>query len=615
MKSTILHFRRKLQYHNTPLFLIDAFYNLILILILIPLFNAAFKFTLILSKQSSITSQNITRFFRSPAAWIFALALLISLALFLFTKISSLTYYCNTEGILKRHQMHRILTFGLKNVCYNVKKGSIGLLLFTLPFYIYTCLPLIVGVIIHFDMDHIRGSQELLLKYTLIIGFLLISLFSVPGMFALNYCLQNGCRFVEGLQKVKTALKGNYKKIILSYLRSNIIIFIIFLLFYYSLLFLISFAVYLFAARVLAVAVFLSSYPVINLYATLFFSMITLIYNVNLSTTQFHTYMEIAADHTLNEFIISSRPRSSRTKKELILLNTTIVCLFLASTFNFYLTIHNNSLAISNAFQGTQISSHRGNSHIAPENTIPALEQAIIAESDYAEIDIRQTKDQVLVLMHDSNLRRTSGLNQPISNMTYAQLNELDVGSWFGKDFLNTKIPTLEETLEYCKGRIKLNIELKINGTEQDVEQQLVDLIEQYQFEDQCVISSSKYSSLIKIKEINPNIKTGYILAAVYGNFYTTEYIDFFSIRSNYINKSVVDNVHGAGKEIYAWTVNSTSELLRMKSLGVDCIITDNPIYAREILYRDNTNATFIQLIKQMFNTRSKYHTAQLIKY
>ena len=615
MKLAILHFRRKLRFHSSPMLLIDAFYNLILILLIIPLFNAAFKLVLLTSNQSYITSQNITKFLKSPSAWVFALALLATFALFLFTKVSSLTYYCNTEGILKRSQMHHILTFGLKNVYRNLKKGNIALLFFTLPFYIYTCLPLIIGVIINFDTEYMKNSQALTYKSTLIIGFLLISLFSIPGVFAMNYCIKEGCQLKDGLQKVKSALKGNYKKILFSYIRSNFIIFIAYLLFYYSLLFLVSIAIYLFSARVLAVAVFLSTYPIINLYATLFFSMVTFIYNVNLSTTQFHAYMEIDADHTLDELKIASRPRQFRTKNQLVLLNTTFICLLLASLLNFYLTIHNSSLAISDAFQGTQISSHRGNSHIAPENTIPALEQAIIAESDYAEIDIRQTKDQILVLMHDSNLKRTSGVNQYLNNMTYAQLNELDVGSWFGKDFLNTKIPTLEETLEYCKGRIKLNIELKISGTETDVEQQLVDLIVKYNFEDQCVISSSKYSSLIKIKEINQNIKTGYILSAVYGNFYSTEYLDFFSIRSNYINKSVVDNVHAAGKEIYAWTVNSIPELLRMKSLGVDCIITDNPTYAREIIYRDNTNATFIQLIKQMFNTRSYYQATQLIKY
>jgi len=580
-----------------------------------PLFNSAFKLVLALSKQSYITSQNLSSFLKSPSAWVFILALIITIALFLFTKISSLIFYCNTEGILKHPQMLRILTFGLKNVYGNLRKGNIALLFFTLPFYIYTCLPLILGVILHFDFGNLQSPKILTYKSILILCLILISLLSMPGVFALNYCIKEGCRFTEGLRQVQAALKGNYRKIWLSYLTRNFAIFLGYLVFYYFLLFLVSIAVYLFSARVLAVAVFLSAYPVINLYATLFFSMIAFIYNLNLSTTQFHTYMEIAADHTLDELKIASRPRQGRTKKQLIILRTLLISLFLAGSLNFYLTIRNSSLSIRDVFQGTQISSHRGNSHIAPENTLPALEQAIIASSDYAEIDVRQTKDQILVLMHDSNLKRTSGVNQYLSNMTYAQLNELDVGAWFGKDFLNTRIPTLEEALEYCKGRIKLNIELKINGTEKDVEQQLADLIVKYDFENQCVVSSSKYSSLIKLKEINPNIKTGYILSAVYGNFYNTEYLDFFSIHSSYINKSVVDNVHGAGKEIYAWTVNSTSELLRMKSYGVDCIITDNPTHAREVIYRDNTNDTFIQLIKQMFKTRSRYQATQLIKY
>ncbi len=615
MKLAILHFRRKLRFRSSPMFLIDAFYNLVLILLIMPLFNAAFKLVLMFTKQSYITSQNIISFLKSPSTWIFILALLITLALFLFTKVSSLTYYCNNEDLLKRSHMHHILLFGIKNVYQNLRKRNIALIFFTIPFYLYTCLPLIIGVILYLDTGYMRSSHGLSYRITLIIGCLLISFFSIPGVFAMNYCIKEGGRFIDGLQHVKAALKGNYIKILFSYIRSNLTIFIVYLLFNYALLFLVSFGAYLFSARVLAVAVFLSTYPVINLYATLLFSMITFIYNVNLSTSQFHAYMEKLPTHARKRSEIILRPRQFKTKRQRILLNTIFACLFIASIMNFYLMIHNSSLAIRDAFQGTQISSHRGNSHIAPENTIPALEQAIIAESDYAEIDIRQTKDHILVLMHDSNLKRTSGLNQRLSNMTYAQLNELDVGSWFNKDFINTKIPTLEETLEYCKGRIKLNIELKISGTETDVEQQLVDLIVKYNFEDQCVISSSKYSSLIKIKEINQNIKTGYILSAVYGNFYNTEYLDFFSIRSSYINKNVVDNVHAAGKEIYAWTVNNTSELFRMKSLGVDCIITDNPTHAREIIYRDNTNATFIQLIKQMFNTRSNYQTTQFIKY
>ncbi len=116
MKPVIPHFRRKLRFHSSPLFLIDVFYNLILILLLVPLFNSGFKLVLLLSRQSYITSQNLINILRSPPAWIFVLVLLIIIALFLFTKISSLIFYCNTEGILKHPQMLRILTFGVKNV-------------------------------------------------------------------------------------------------------------------------------------------------------------------------------------------------------------------------------------------------------------------------------------------------------------------------------------------------------------------------------------------------------------------------------------------------------------------------------------------------------------------
>ena len=148
---------------------------------------------------------------------------------------------------------------------------------------------------------------------------------------------------------------------------------------------------------------------------------------------------------------------------------------------------------------------------------------------------------------------------------------------------------------------------------EYSVEEKLVGLIKKYEYENQCVVSSTNYITLKKIKLLNKDIRTGYILSAVYGNFYDKAYIDFFSIRSNFINLKVVNSIHKAGKEVHAWTVNTSNELERMKSIGVDCIITDRPSLAREILYRDDTNGSFIQLIYHMLNNRSFYRLTRLL--
>ena len=79
---------------------------------------------------------------------------------------------------------------------------------------------------------------------------------------------------------------------------------------------------------------------------------------------------------------------------------------------------------------------------------------------------------------------------------------------------------------------------------------------------------------------MNPDLRTGYILAAAYGNYYESGDFDFISIRSSFAGRRLVEAVHEDGKAIHVWTVNSKTEMNQMKLLGVDNIITDYPVRA-----------------------------------
>ena len=102
------------------------------------------------------------------------------------------------------------------------------------------------------------------------------------------------------------------------------------------------------------------------------------------------------------------------------------------------------------------------------------------------------------------------------------------------------------------------------------------------------------------MKELNDNIKTGYILSVAYGYFFDNEYADFFSVKSSFINESLVRTAHSLGKEVHAWTLNSRSEVERMKLLGVDNMITDDPLMVRDIIYNDSSIATFKDLLETL---------------
>lgn len=109
----------------------------------------------------------------------------------------------------------------------------------------------------------------------------------------------------------------------------------------------------------------------------------------------------------------------------------------------------------------TLITAHRGSSSEAPENTIPAFEKAIEEGADYVEMDVRLTSDGELVLMHDPSTERTTGVDKLVCDTTYEELQQLDAGAEFSDEYAGTKIPTLQEAIDTCKGKVMMNIELK----------------------------------------------------------------------------------------------------------------------------------------------------------
>ena len=248
----------------------------------------------------------------------------------------------------------------------------------------------------------------------------------------------------------------------------------------------------------------------------------------------------------------------------------------------------------------TEITAHRGSSLRAPENTLPALETAVEEMADFCEIDVQMTLDGVIVVCHDLNVKRVSGVNRRLGEMTWDEVKKLDVGGSVGPEFAGVGIPALEEMLEAARGRIRLNIELKNIGDDTDLPEQTAAMILDMGMEEQCVITSVKLSYLERVKAVSQNLKTGYILPAAYGNYYDNPALDFISIRSSFVTSRLVERLHELGKGVHVWTVNQSSEMEQMRLLGVDNIITDDPARAREVLYGEETAAGLMEYLRLM---------------
>lgn len=233
------------------------------------------------------------------------------------------------------------------------------------------------------------------------------------------------------------------------------------------------------------------------------------------------------------------------------------------------------------------VTAHRGFSAAAPENTLPAFQLAIDQGCERAELDVQMTKDGVVMVTHDTNMRRCTGRNQNIYDLTYDEVRKLDAGRWFGKKYAGTKVPTLAEVLNLCKGKIELNIEIKPNAATPELEAETLRIIREKGFENNCVITSQSYETLCKVKELAPGISTGYILALGVGSYYDLPAADFFSVESTFITSGMVQQVHLRGKTVSAWTVNREEDASDLLNLGVDDIITDKPGMVQQLMAED----------------------------
>ncbi|EJS64028.1 MULTISPECIES: glycerophosphoryl diester phosphodiesterase membrane domain-containing protein [Bacillus] len=234
---------------------------------------------------------------------------------------------------------------------------------------------------------------------------------------------------------------------------------------------------------------------------------------------------------------------------------------------------------ITNTYKEPIIMAHRGYISKGVENTKEAVQGAIDAKADYAEIDVLQTKDGELAVIHDLKLKRLANANVHVSDLTMDELRQLTLS----QDGLSGQISTLDEIIKLSKDKIKLNIEVKLHGGEKDFVNKVLKAIKDNEFEKQCVIQTLHYPLIKEFKRANPNIKVGYILYASRANLKNVK-ADFYVAEEYMLNKKLVKEARKLNKPIYVWTVNDMESLKGYYKLNVDGIITDYPEDARETI-------------------------------
>jgi glycerophosphoryl diester phosphodiesterase len=229
------------------------------------------------------------------------------------------------------------------------------------------------------------------------------------------------------------------------------------------------------------------------------------------------------------------------------------------------------------------ITAHRGSSLRAPENSLGALTAAVEDGANIAEIDVQETADGAVVVIHDTDLRRIAGDPRGIWEVSSAELATLDAGSWFDPGFASERIPTLEQAIRLVRGRMLLNIELKFNGHDERLVERVVEILNREGFAEEAVITSLDYGALQDVRSLTSVVPVGFIVASTLSRITRLD-VDLIAIERRRATPSFIRAAHRAGKEVHVWTVNDRAGMQRFVELGVDNIITDDPAMLRDLL-------------------------------
>ncbi len=223
---------------------------------------------------------------------------------------------------------------------------------------------------------------------------------------------------------------------------------------------------------------------------------------------------------------------------------------------------------------------HRGSSAEAPENTMAAIELALEQGSDWVEVDVQETADGRIVVVHDRDLRRVGGASVRIGGATWPEIEPVDVGSAFDPRFAGERVPLLEEVLEAARDRAGVIIELKYYGHEQDFERRVVDIVERAGMEDQVRLMSLKLEGVRTVKGLRPDWTVGLLTAVAVGDLLRLEGVDFHAVNSQLATAAFLRRAHSRGTEVFVWTINDPITVAVLSGKGVDGIITDVPAAA-----------------------------------
>lgn len=561
----------------------QIFTKVLLMILVFPLFHFIISLIMEHAGREVLTNYEIIQFgFSTPGIIVFSVIYLTSICIILleFGGLLVINHYHLTTKKQEKIAVSSVLLYVLKKFPKFIGIGGVLSILFLFIFFAFARVNIFqrLGLVIQippFIMSYI--DENIIFRSIYLIVILLLLVLAIRWIFSIHFILLENKRGLEAL-KASSALIRNHKKKFFMYLGTGVIA----------------------VVSVLGVIglswkglVYLLEKMVLN---TGFEEMVTVVCYVLTQVGFFllsFIFMPVIVYYSTNAFyyLLNQKPSSIplRTKETkspmaMVMLQRRNRWIFFIGIIVVVVVLTGVNIYQVNAMRyNTAITAHKANVTEAVENTMDAVQVALQQGADYIEIDVQESKDGQLFLCHDTNLKRLTGMNVNTKDLTYEELQALDLSFFKQGTLKGTQIPLLEEVIKEVKNQSAiLNIEIKVNTTMESIVPKVVSLIEKYDFEKQCVISSLNYDVLQEVHKHNRSIKVGYLMYLLTGDLDKLN-VDFIGLEESIVTKDIVNQAHHLGMEVYVWTVNTPSQMQRFMQMGVDNIITDGVEKAQSI--------------------------------
>lgn len=575
----------------------------LLSIIIIPIYGLLSGY--LIQKDGSVvfTNGDILKFMLTPSGAIFLLFLFLIVVLEIIIEIGGyITISSKIEANYKESSYWEILKYNIRLLPRMLSVGGIIILLYVIFMAPMSGVGFKLSFLKGFDMPNFIMSEiDQNTLYTIIysIGIILLIYVSLKFIFTFNYMIINNMKANEAIKASSKLFKENRKTVlkelavmlIVTALISSIVLFI-----WLTLIVKISGQLNLdgYLSRIIMIALLQ-----IQNFGILIISILLVPFECYYVTKLFYKLIDPKD--------IEYPKIAEKTKKSMLdnILHKkkTLIAIALTALLLYSMTMGIFTREIIGYNNHIKIYGHRGYGVGTPENSISAIKKSIDNNIDYIEIDVQRTKDRKYVLNHDKTFERVSYekpyfINKKVSDLNYSQIETLDIGRRVSQRYAGEKVPRIEEVLDVCKNKIKINLELK-EGIDHEMIDDLMELVRKKGMKKQVFFTSLNIRDIEYIENKDSTFDTGLIYFIKLGNYGSVD-ADYMIMEEREATDSNIKKLHKKGKKVIVWTVNTQESIDKFSKIDVDGIITDYPLEVKEAV-SENSKLTSNDLILSSF--------------